>query len=107
MKSPLSSGGRVERFARRGHEVLPGSRDGAAMKIQEVILRALAKRITWWQAAEIMGISVRQMRRWRWRYERHGYDGLYDRRRGKPSPRRVPLATVEQVLALYREKYFD
>ena len=37
-----------------------------AMKIQEVILRALAKRITWWQAAEIMGISVRQMRRWRW-----------------------------------------
>src|SRR3990167_2508924 len=55
-----------------------------AMKIQEVILRALAKRITWWQAAEIMGISVRQMRRWKWRYEQHGYDGLYDRRRGQP-----------------------
>ena len=26
---------------------------------------------------------------------------------GKPSPKRVPLATVEQVLGLYREKYFD
>ena len=52
-----------------------------AMKIQEVILRAIAKRITWWQAAEIMGISVRQMRRWKCRYEQHGYDGLYDRRR--------------------------
>ena len=49
--------------------------------------RAMAKRITWWQAAEIMGISVRQMRRWKWRYEQHGYDGLYDRRRGTPSPR--------------------
>jgi len=78
-----------------------------AMKVQEVILRAMAKRITWWQAAEIIGISVRSMRRWRWRYEQHGYDGLYDRRRGKPSPRRVPLATVEQVLGLYRERYFD
>ena len=34
------------------------------MKVQEVILRALAKKITWWQAAEIIGISDRQMRRW-------------------------------------------
>ena len=78
-----------------------------AMKVQEVILRAMAKRITWWQAAEIIGISVRSMRRWRWRYEQHGYDGLYDRRRGQPSPRRVPLETVEKVLELYREQYFD
>src|ERR1700756_1113006 len=38
-----------------------------AMKVQEVILRALAKKITWWQAAEIIGISDRQMRRWRHR----------------------------------------
>ncbi len=36
-----------------------------------------------------------------------GSDGLFDRRRGKPSPKRVPLAVVEQVLGLYREKYFD
>ena len=78
-----------------------------AMKVQEVILRALAKRMTWWQAAEVLGISDRQMRRWRWRYEQHGYDGLYGRRRGTPSPRRVPLAVVERVLELYREKYFD
>jgi hypothetical protein len=33
-----------------------------AMKVQEVILRAMAKKITWWQAAEIIGISDRQMR---------------------------------------------
>jgi hypothetical protein len=57
-----------------------------AMKIQEVILRAMAKRITWWQAAEIIGISERQMRRWHRRYEKWGYDGLWDRRRGGPSP---------------------
>jgi len=78
-----------------------------AMKVQEVILRALAKKITWWQAAEIIGISDRQMRRWRERYEEFGYDGLFDRRRGKPSPKRVAVQTVEQVLGLYREKYFD
>ena len=78
-----------------------------AMKIQEVILRAIGKRINWWQAAEIIGISDRQMRRWRSRYEQDGYDGLFDRRRGKPSPRRVPLRTVEKVLGLYQEKYFD
>jgi hypothetical protein len=47
------------------------------------------------------------MRRWYWRYKEYGYDGLLDRRVGKPSPRRVPLAVVEQVFALYREKYFD
>src|SRR3984893_15807025 len=77
------------------------------MKVQEVILRAMAKKITWWQAAEILGMSDRQMRRWHWRYREHGYDGLLDRRGGKPSPKRVPLAEVEQVLGLYQEKYFD
>jgi len=77
------------------------------MKVQDVILRALAKRITWWQAAEILGISARQMRRWKQRYEEYGYDGLYDRRRLRPSLRRVAVETVEQVLSLYREQYFD
>jgi transposase len=78
-----------------------------AMKVQEVILRAMARKITWWQAAEIIGISDRQMRRWRERYQEHGYDGLMDRRRGVPSSKRVPMAQVEQVLGLYRDKYFD
>ena len=77
------------------------------MKVQDVILRAMAKKITWWQAAEIIGISDRQMRRWRERYEEFGFRGLFDRRRGKPSPKRVPVAVVEKVLGLYREKYFD
>ena len=52
------------------------------MKIREVILRAIAKKVTWFQAAEIAGLSARHMRRLRWRYENLGYDGLLDRRRG-------------------------
>ena len=77
------------------------------MKLQDVMLRAMAKRITWYQAAEILGISCRQMQRWKTRFEHEGYEGLFDRRRGIPSPKRVPLETVETVLRLYQEQYFD
>ena len=78
-----------------------------AMKVQEIILRAIAKKITWLQAAQIIGISARQMRRWLRRYELFGYDGLFDRRRGKPSPKRITLEVLEQVLMLYQQQYFD
>lgn len=69
-----------------------------AMKIQEVILRTMAKRLNWYQAAEIIGISDRSMRRWKRRYEQYGYDGLFDRRRGKPSPKRVQWQRVSEQL---------
>ncbi len=78
-----------------------------AMKVQEVILRAMSGQLHWIQAAEILGLSDRSMRRWRARYARGGYDGLFDRRRRRPSPKRVPLATAERVLQLYREHYRD
>src|SRR6202049_4983255 len=78
-----------------------------AMKVQEVILRAIAKKIKWWQAAEILGLSDRSMRGRRGGHEALGYYGFFDRRQGKPSPKRVPVALVEQVLALYRDRYFD
>jgi len=78
-----------------------------AMKIQEVILRAISGQILWMQAAEIIGISDRGIRRWKQRYEEYGYDGLFDRRTKRPSPKKVPLADVEKVLRLYRERYFD
>jgi transposase len=91
----------------RSMEAYPRAAMERAMKVQDVMLQAMAKRITWWQAAEILGISDRHMRRWRERYVEEGYNGLLDRRRGQPSRRRVPMATVEKVFALYREKYFD
>jgi len=78
-----------------------------AMKMQEVLLRAMARKITWFQAAEILGFTDRHVRRIRERYQEFGYDGLFDHRLGRPSPKRVPLATVEKVLGLYQEKYFD
>ena len=77
------------------------------MKLQDVLLKAMAKKITWWDAAEIIGVCDRTMRRWRERLEQDGYSGLADRRKGKPSAHRVALATVEEVLRLYQETYYD
>jgi len=76
-----------------------------AMKLQEVILKAMAGDIKWYQAAEIIGISCRQMRRLKKRYIEHGYDGLLDRRKNTPSPRRIPFETAQKVLRLYRTQY--
>ena len=83
----------------------PDAAWGRAMKVQDVMLRALSGEIHWFRAAEIVGLSARSMRRWRQRYETGGYDGLIDKRHRRPSQRRVPIAEVERVLHLYRERY--
>src|SRR5262245_10867526 len=76
-----------------------------AMKLQEVICRALAGSVTWVQAAEILGMHPRSLRRWRARFERGGRVALYDRRRGRPSIRKAPALEVQRILRLYRERY--
>jgi transposase len=76
-----------------------------AMTIQEVLLKALSGEVHWYRAAEILRWSPRTLRRWRERYETHGYSGLIDKRLLRPSKRRVPPGQVERVLRLYRERY--
>ena len=76
-----------------------------AMRIQEVILRAVGGELTWIQAARIIGCTDRTMRRWKRRYELYGYDGLLDRRTQRPSPKRADLKELERILRLYRERY--
>ena len=83
----------------------PEAAEERAMTRQEVILRAMSGKISWLDAADILRMSPRSLRRWKWRYEQRGYDGLYDRRQGRPSPRRVPMEQAERVLHLYRERY--
>jgi transposase len=77
------------------------------MKRQEILLRAYSKQISWIEAADILGMSYRHLQRVREAYKWNGFEGLHDKRVGKESPRRIPVATVEKVLSLYREKYFD
>ncbi|MBX3289307.1 MAG: helix-turn-helix domain-containing protein [Acidobacteria bacterium] len=79
-----------------------------AMKRQEIILRAYAKKISWIEAAEILGYSARHLRRLREKYEEYGFEGLFDGRMGEGgSPRRIAVEVVEEVLRLYREQYYD
>ena len=89
---------------RESMEIYPRTAAERAMKLYEVLLRASAGKIKWWQATELVGISERQLRRWRKRLEEHGHKGLLDRRRGIPSRRRVPKAKAEEVLSLHRDK---
>jgi len=88
-------------------EQIPAAEMERMMKKQEVILKAMAGKLRWWEAAEIIGVTDRTMRRWRERYQEHGYSGLWDHRKRSPSPKRIAVEVLEKVLQLYREKYFD
>ena len=76
-----------------------------AMKVHEVFMQALNGRQPWIHVAEVLGVSARTVRRLRWRYERQGFTGLYDHRHHRPSPRAVPVAEVQRLLQLYRDRY--
>ena len=88
-------------------EQISASQMERMMKFQEVILKAMAGKLKWWEAAEILGITDRQLRRIRERYAEHGYDGLYDYRKRQPSPKRVSVELLQRVLILYQEQYSD
>jgi transposase len=59
------------------------------------------------EAAEMLGMSERTLRRWRDRLREEGPEGLHDRRLGKPSGRRADEAEIERMLGLYRDQYHD
>lgn len=88
-------------------EQIPAAELERVMRVQDVMLRAMAKKITWWQAAEILGVSPRTMRRWKARHEKHGLRMMVDGRKGKRNWRKADAAEVERVLTLYRERYAD
>ena len=75
-----------------------------AMKVREVLLRAMSGDLTWIQAADILGYSTRTVRRWKWRMEHESAGRLFDRR-CRPSPHRVPGSVVRRVVRLYRTRY--
>ena len=88
-------------------EQIPAAEAERTMRVQEVMLQAMAKKISWWQAAEILGVTDRTMRRWKARQERFGFRALFDARRGRANWRKAPAAEVEKVLKLYRTQYYD
>jgi transposase len=77
------------------------------MKFEEIYERATRRELSRFEAASILGVSERTFRRWRDRFEADGAEGLYDRRLGKLSGRRVPVDTVMSVLELFDTRYWD
>lgn len=77
------------------------------MTRKEIVMKAINKNITWIQAADILGITARQMRRLKVRYEEHGYDGLKDYRGGKPRSKRIPMEEIQEVCRLKKDVYPD
>ena len=66
-----------------------------------------ARRLSALEAAELLGMSERSFCRYRQRYEEEGLDGLFDRRLGKASARRVPADQVAWVLEQYESRHRD
>lgn len=79
--------------------------DRRMQKFRDVLGRWEAGELSMMEAGEVLGMSERQFRRYRDRYEDDGPAGLVDRRLGKPSQKRVPEDARERMLALYREEY--
>ena len=79
--------------------------DRRMQKFRDVLSRCERRELSMMEAGELLGVSERQFRRYRDRYEEDGLAGLIDRRLGQPSEKRVPAADRERMLELYREAY--
>src|SRR5215471_1560909 len=79
--------------------------DRRMQKFRDVLSRWEAGELSMMEAGELLGVSERQFRRYRDRYEEDGVEGRVDGRLGKPSAKRVPARQREQMLALYRDAY--
>ncbi|MFM7304668.1 MAG: ISNCY family transposase [Alphaproteobacteria bacterium] len=75
------------------------------MKFMSVFGRYEASELSQLEAAELLGMSERTFRRWSVRFEEEGEAGLFDRRVGKSSGKRVPADRGGEVEALYRSRY--
>src|SRR4051795_13017758 len=79
--------------------------DRRMQKFLDVLSRWESGSLSMLEAGELLGVSERQFRRYRDRYEEEGFAGLRDRRLGKPSPRRIADKEKDRMLRLYREAY--
>jgi transposase len=73
----------------------------------EVMQRLKEKRLKQKEAAGMLGISVRQVKRLYRAYRKKGAQGLVSKRRGKPSNHRMDAGVAQQALDLIKEKYAD
>ena len=73
----------------------------------EAMQRIKDKRLTQKEAARMLGISTRQVKRLYRAYRKVGAKGLVSQRRGKPSNNRLDAGILQEALDLIKEKYED
>ena len=73
----------------------------------EVIQRVKRKSLKQQQAAEVLSLSVRQVKRLCKAYQGAGAAGLISKRRGQPSNNRLAEKTINQARQLLRTRYPD
>jgi transposase-like protein len=73
----------------------------------QVIERVIEKRLTQREAARVLGLTSRQVRRLRRAYERDGPGALASKHRGRRSNRRLPGELRREALATVRSRYED
>lgn len=80
---------------------------GKEVKRLEVLCQVSDRVVSQGMAAQVLGLTVRQVRRLQRRYEAAGAAGLVSRRRGRPSNRRIADEIKAAALARLRECYAD
>ena len=82
-------------------------REAKAMTRAEVIVKAIEGKLTWTQAAQVLGVTARHMRRLKDRYEEYGYGGLRDGRGGKSRRKRIPVELIRELCRLKEGEYAE
>ena len=68
------------------------------LKLRDVLSRWESSELSQLEAAELLGMSERTLRRWARRFEEDGEEGLVDRRLGRRSGRAVPDEAAAEVV---------
>ena len=74
-------------------------------KFRDVLSRWERRELSALEAGELLGMSERQFRRYRDRYDEEGEGGLLDKRLGRVSERRVGAEEIAWMLKEYRTKH--
>ena len=74
-------------------------------KFRDVLGRWEAGSLSQLEAGELLGMSDRQFRRYRTRFEDEGESGLLDRRLGKSQARSIGSAARDRMLDLFRRRH--
>jgi len=80
---------------------------GKDLRRVHVIRQVMEKTLTQVEAATLLGLTDRQIRRLLQRVRQAGDPGLAHRGRGKPSNRRIPATVKAKGLTLYETRYGD